>query len=189
MDNSKANCMETIWEQFSKPLKSFIKKRVNNEQDADDILQNVFCKILSNFEEIRDNDKLHAWVYKITRNSIIDFYRALKFEKNMSELTDDIIIDVEVDPTENEEISQCLKSMIMYLPEEDKQALILTEFHNLTQKALGDKIGLSLSGAKSRVQRARAKLKKMLLDCCELELDHRGNIIDYKKKCSDCKFC
>lgn len=189
IDNSKNICIENIWEQFSSPLKNFIKRRVKNDQDADDILQNVFCKILSNIDGLRENDKIHAWVYKIARNSIIDFYRAQKFEKGMTELSENIINEVEVESTENEEIAQCLKAMIMYLPEEYKQALLLTEFQNLTKKALSEKMSLSLSGAKSRVQRARIKLKKMLLDCCQLEIDRRGNIIEYKKKCSDCKFC
>lgn len=189
IDNSKTICIEIIWEQFSNPLKSFIKRRVKNDQDADDILQNVFCKILSNIDGLRENDKVYAWVYKIARNSIIDFYRAQKFETDMPELSENIKSEVEVETTENEEIAQCLKAMIMYLPEEYKQALILTEYQNLTQKALSEKMGLSLSGAKSRVQRARTKLKKMLSDCCQLELDRRGNIIDYEKKCSDCKFC
>lgn len=119
----------------------------------------------------------------------MDFYRAQKFEIDMPELSDYIVSDIEDESTDNKEIAQCLKAMIMYLPEEYKQALILTEFENLTQKALSERIGLSLPGAKSRVQRARTRLKKMLLACCQLELDRRGNIIDYRHKCSDCKFC
>lgn len=189
IDNSEAICIEIIWEQFSNPLKSFIKRRVKDNQDVEDILQNVFCKILSNIGSLRGTDKVYAWIYKIARNSIIDFYRAQKFEIDMPELSDNIVNDIEDESTDNKEIAQCLKAMIMYLPEEYKQALILTEFENLTQKALSEKMGISLPGAKSRVQRARTKLKKMLLDCCQLELDRRGNIIDYKHKCSDCKFC
>lgn len=76
-----------------------------------------------------------------------------------------------------------------YLPESHKQAIILTEFKNIPQKDLGERIGLSVSGAKSRVQRAREKLKKMLLDCCQFELDHMGNIIEYRHKTDKCKFC
>ena len=79
--------------------------------------------------------------------------------------------------------------MINSLPEKYKQALILTEFQNLTQKELAERMGLSVSGAKSRVQRARIKLKELLLGCCSLEFDHYGNVIDYEHKCSDCKFC
>ena len=183
--------VESIWEQFSKPLFSFIKKRVNNEQDAEDILQNVFCKIHNNINSLRDSDKIHAWVYTIARNAVTDFYRTQSLEKNNSELSEDIPDESEDidEPTASEEMAQCLKAMIKYLPEKYKEAIILTEFQNLTQKELSERLGLSLPGAKSRVQRARSKLKEMLLNCCQLEFDHQGNVVDYENKNKGCKFC
>ena len=55
----------TLWEEFSVPLKSFIKKRITNEQDTEDILQEVFSKIHSNMGGLKDDNKIHAWVYWI----------------------------------------------------------------------------------------------------------------------------
>ena len=52
---------------------------------------------------------------------------------------------------------------------------------------LAERLGLSLSGAKSRVQRAREKLKQQLLECCHFELDRRGHIIDYQPRCQCCE--
>ena len=66
------------------------------------------------------------------------------------------------------------------------EALVLTEFKGLTQKQLAERLGISLSGAKSRVQRGRDKLKEALLDCCQLEFDRRGQIIDCTPKDNDC---
>lgn len=140
---------------------------------------------------LKESDKIHAWVYTIARNAIIDFYRAQRFEKNNSELSEDIpdeSEDLDV-PTTSEEMAQCLKVMVKYLPEKYKEAIILTEFQNLTQKELSERLGLSVPGAKSRVQRARIKLKEMLLGCCHLEFDHQGNVIDYENKNNGCKFC
>ncbi len=184
-----AICIESIWEEFSKPLKSFIKRRVKNDQDVDDILQNVFYKIHNSISSLRDSEKIHAWVYRIARNAVSDFYKKQKSEEDIVELSKDIISETDVELTANGEIAQCLKAMIHYLPEKHKQAIVLTEFQNLTQKELGERMGLSVSGAKSRVQRARVKLKKMLLGCCQLEFDRLGNVIDYQHKCNDCKFC
>jgi len=189
LENSDTVRIEKMWEELSKPLKSFIKHRVKSDQDAEDILQNVFYKIQSNIGNLRDVDKLNPWIYTIAKNSITDFYRVQKFETEVSGLPDDLASAAEEESTANEDIAQCLKSMIMYLPEKYKEAIILTEYHNLTQKELGERIGLSASGAKSRVQRARRKLKEILLCCCQLEFDRRGNVIDYQHKCDDCKFC
>jgi len=76
--------------------------------------------------------------------------------------------------------------MVKSLPEQDRQALVLTEYQGLTQKEYGERLGLSFSGAKSRVQRAREKLKQMLLECCHFELDRRNHIIDYQPHCRCC---
>ncbi|MBR0598753.1 RNA polymerase sigma factor SigZ [Sinanaerobacter chloroacetimidivorans] len=181
--------LECIFEEVGIPLKVFIRRRVNNDQDTEDILQNVFLKIHQNIHTIKDYNKIHPWIYQITRNAVIDFYRTQKGEI----ITDDFIREMNRDTFEggnvNEEIGQCLKLIICHLPEKYKEALLLTEFQNLTQKELAEHLGLTLSGAKSRVQRARAKLKELLLCCCRVEFDHYGNVIDYERRCGNCKFC
>jgi len=182
-------CINHIWEEFSGPLNTFISKRVPSEADADDILQEVFIKIHNNIEDLKDDRKIHAWIYRITQNTIVDYYRRHNKSINCSVLTKNITMESDEDVTSNVEIAACLKNMIECLPDKYKQALLLTEFQNLTQKELSEKMGLSLSGAKSRVQRGREKLKEMLLGCCHLEFDAQGNVIDYQHKSSECKYC
>lgn len=181
-------CINEIWREFSLPLKRYISKRITNDQDVDDVLQDIFIKIHKNVDRLRDDTKIHAWVYRITRNAIVDYYRTRDTMK-MVELTNDLASENDEDISFNGEIAACLKTMINSLPEKYKEAVILTEFHNLSQKELSGKMGLSLSGAKSRIQRGRQKLKEMLLDCCQLEFDRMGNVIDYKHKNSECKYC
>lgn len=176
-----------LWEEFSIPLRKFISKRISNQQNTEDILQEVFLKINSNIGDLKDKQKLQAYIYKIARNTIIDFYR--RNAKVEIELPTDLINEIDEDNSMNEEISACLKPMINRLPEKYKQAIILTEYKNITQKELSEQLGISLSGAKSRVQRGRKMLKDMILDCCNLEFDNNGNIIDYKYKTKGCKSC
>lgn len=180
---------EELWEEFRIPLKDFIKRRVNNEQDVEDILQIVFIKIYNNINNLNQFQKIRIWIYKITRNAIIDFYRSQNSYSHIVCLPENVLEEVKIEETVNDEISQCIKAMIQYLPEKYKEAIILTEYKNLTQKELALRTGLTISGAKSRVQRARILLKEMLMDCCSLEIDHRGNVIDYKHKNKDCKYC
>jgi RNA polymerase sigma-70 factor (ECF subfamily) len=79
-----------------------------------------------------------------------------------------------------------LKEMVDELPESYRQALILTDYQGMSQKQLAESLGMSLSGAKSRVQRARDKLRDMLLSCCHFEFDRRGRIVDYYQRCCGC---
>ena len=77
--------------------------------------------------------------------------------------------------------------MIEGLPVKHREALKLTEYEGMTQKELAAKLGISISGAKSRVQRARAMLKDALMQCCHFELDRYGTVIDYHPRtCSSC---
>lgn len=184
-----AVCINQIWEEFSVPLKIFIRKRIASETDADDILQEVFMKIHNSLDNLTDDHKINAWVYRITRNAIVDYYRRNDKSFELSEFSEVMAMEPDEDMNSNVEISACLKAMIESLPDKYKEAILLTEFQNLTQKELSQKMGLSLSGAKSRVQRARGKLKEMLLECCHIEFDRMGNVIDYQHKSNECKYC
>ena len=180
---------EQIWQEFSDRLRLFIVRRIRAEHDAEDILQDVFWKIHNNVHTLKQRDKLEPWIYQITRNTIIDYYRhQAKAPSDISEMPEQEAGPVAAgDPSK--EVAACLKPMIHDLPEKYKQAILLTEYENLTQKVMSQKLGLSLSGAKSRVQRAREKLKEKLLACCHFEFDRLGNIFDYQPKGQTCRYC
>jgi RNA polymerase sigma-70 factor (ECF subfamily) len=178
---------ERVWEEFHAPLQQFIRRRVSDEATAEDILQDVFLKIHQHMNALKDVRKLEGWIYQITRNAIIDAYRSRRQETTLEaaealdlpeELPDDDLVS---------ELLPSVRAMVRNLPEADRQALVLTEYQGLTQKELAERLGLSFSGAKSRVQRAREKLKQQLLECCHFELDRRGHIIDYQPRCHCCE--
>ncbi len=80
------------------------------------------------------------------------------------------------------ELSSCLEPMIAALPEAYRDAIRSTELDGQTQGDAARRAGMSLSGMKSRVQRARRQLKNMLEECCQIELDRRGGIVDYSAR-------
>jgi RNA polymerase sigma-70 factor (ECF subfamily) len=179
----------TIWEDFSVPLKKFIAKRIRNQYDAEDILQEIFCKIHDHIDELKDQSKLYCWVYQIARNVIIDYYRVKKDTVKLTDLPD---LELDMSVMDNEiyrELGSCLEVMLQHLPEKYREAILLAEFQQLPQKEIANRLGLSLSGAKSRVLRARNKLRKLLLGCCHIEFDRRGHIAGYKHKHRACKYC
>jgi RNA polymerase sigma-70 factor (ECF subfamily) len=77
-----------------------------------------------------------------------------------------------------DDLKTAFRRMIHSLPEPYREAVVLTDLEGLTQKELAGRLSISLSGAKSRVQRGRQKLKEMLLDCCRFEFDRRGGVVD-----------
>lgn len=184
-----AICLIDYWEESKAPLKNFIRNRVSNEEDIEDILQDVFLKLISSIDRLMDDQKVQAWIYRITRNAIIDYYRRNHNDLDIESIQDELPLVMDEDWTSNKEIAYCLKNMVDKLPEKYKQAIQITVFENHTQKEYSEMIGISVSGAKSRVQRARNILKGMVLGCCSLEFDSLGNIINYKKRSLNCQFC
>src|SRR5258708_9780107 len=124
-------------------------------------------------------------MYQIARNVIADYYRQHKATVALSEallLPEEPVVDDDV----VKDLLPGVRRMVDSLPDEYRQALLLTEYEGLTQRELAERLGLSLSRAKSRVQRARQKLKAMFVDCCHFELDRLGKMIDYQPRCACC---
>jgi|SRR5215208_3674986 len=189
MNDRTTLSIEQIWDEFTAQLRRFISGRVRGEADVEDILQEVFIKIHRGLDRLDDHSRLHAWVYQITRNAIIDHYRKGGPDVKAPEELQDRIAEDEDSEGAEAEVATCLRPMAEDLPEKYREALLLTDIEGLTQKELAERLDISLSGAKSRVQRAREKLKGVLLECCHLEVDRRGKVVDWESRQSDCRYC
>jgi len=179
--------LEHIWHEFAEKLGQFIRSRVSDPATAQDILQDVFVKIQKRLGQLQDPAKLEGWIYLIARNAIIDHYRT---RKETAEVPDTLPAEPDANDGEIEELKASFRRMIYSLPEPYREAVVLTELDGLTQQALADRLGISLSGAKARVQRGRSQLKQMLDECCTFEFDRRGKVIDCtpraKAGCDEC---
>jgi RNA polymerase sigma-70 factor (ECF subfamily) len=168
---------EELLKSFGRRLKQFIQSRVSDSAAAEDILQDAFLKIHSRIETLQDETKLESWVYQITRNAITDYYRT----RRPAERCSAAIEPYEMPPEESavEKLSPGIREMIDSLPSHYREALLLTQYQGLSQKELARRLGISVSGAKSRVQRARAMLRDLLMECCHFEFHRYGTVIDY----------
>lgn len=168
---------EKLWNAFCCRIKAYILQRISDPSLADDILQDIFLKVHSKIDTLQDDTKIQSWMYRIAQNTIIDTYRKRKIQyQNI----DRIQIADEM-PEENpvREIASGLRELVKTLPQKYAEALLWVEFEGLSQIELAQKLGISVSGAKSRVQRGRKLLKDSLMCCVHYELDQYGTIIDY----------
>ncbi len=186
---------EVVWREFHERLRAFVSRRVRNQADVEDILQEVFIRIHRGIDSIRQQERLPAWIFQITRNVIIDHFRteARRTEESAEDFDPPAPASKgNSDMSELQELAACIQPMIDALPESYREAIRLTDLNGLTQVTAAQHSGLSLSGMKSRVQRARRQLKDMLHDCCHIEVDRHGGIVDYsvrdvsKSPCGRC---
>jgi RNA polymerase sigma-70 factor (ECF subfamily) len=176
--------LEQVWDGFHQKLIAFLRSRVRDPEIAQDLLQEVFIRVHANLGCLRNPEKLESWLYQIARNILIDYYRSPKFEPRMS--TGTTIEQDFAGPDLNASIASSLREMVDTLSEPYRQALILTAFEGVSQAEMAQQLGLSISGAKSRVQRGRQILRERLYQCCHFELDRYGTILDYYERCCCC---
>jgi RNA polymerase sigma-70 factor (ECF subfamily) len=177
--------LEELWESTSAKLKRYILSRVEDEATAEDLLQEVFVRIHLNMANIKESEHFQSWIYQIARNVIIDHYRARRPQSELSESLRDPQ-ELFAEPDAADEIASSMRELVATLPDPYREALLLTEFEGISQQALAERLGISISGAKSRVQRARQKIKDSLLTCCHFEFDRYGRVIDYWDRCCCC---
>jgi RNA polymerase sigma-70 factor, ECF subfamily len=167
---------ETIWADFHRELLGFLTRRVRDPELARDLLQEVFVKIHLKLPTLTQTDRLGAWVYRITRNTLLD---SLKSPRHAApaELPDELAPE-EITSDLTLELVRCLGPFLRELPEPARQALLTTELGALSQKEYAAQLGLSYSGTKSRVQRAKQQLHALFSDCCHISADRYGHVLD-----------
>jgi len=170
--------MEIFFECEPKIAKQLARK-VQDETVRDDLLQEVYVKFATKFDSIKHHDNLCGYLHRIADNAVIDHFRR---ERRFVPAEDETVFVKDAPQPEANDIYKladcCLKSFIEQLSPKYREALVLTELEGKSQKDVAEILGISYSGLKSRVQRAREMLKKAVLDCCDYEFDKYGNIVD-----------
>jgi RNA polymerase sigma-70 factor (ECF subfamily) len=180
-----------LWKEFAAPLRAFVVRRVPPGVEPDDVLQEVFLRVVRHLPSLRDSERIEAWLFQIARNALRD---AMRVRQRRDSRTDALEVDLPAEADIEDvsaaeaELAPCLTPMIARLAEPYRAAIELTSQQGLTQSEAAKRLGTSVSGMKSRVQRARQQLKQMLLRCCEVDVDRRGGVTDYQlRPASDCQ--
>lgn len=171
-----------LWEQFGPPLRGFLARRVPPGVDADDLVQEVFLRVIRSLGSLRSTGRPEAWLFQIARNALRD---SLRVRLRRDGRTDALEVDVPAEPdaaadrAAEAELAPCLTGMVGRLAEPYRTAITLTSLQGVTQADAARQAGISISGMKSRVQRGRDQLRQMLVTCCAIAVDVRGGVSDF----------
>lgn len=172
----------TIWTEMNSRLRFFVSKYISDKDDIDDLLQEVFLKLMENIHRIKEISRIESWIFQVTRNLINDHYR----KKNKA-ISEDFCDDCTSESSKNDNpftvnTYNYINQLIDNLPEEFKDIIIEVDYKNRKLIDYAESNNLSYSAAKSRIQRARKKIKDQLYECCHYEIDSKGNVTDYWEK-------
>jgi RNA polymerase sigma-70 factor, ECF subfamily len=171
--------MRCAYRELEARLRPFVARRVSTASEVDDVLQDVFLRMQRSLSALRDEERFEPWVYQVARSAIAEHRRTrARHPRAVGDPPE------AVDPGEPEddgavarEVAGSLAPFVAMLPSPYREALTLTELEGTTQRDAAEMMDVSLSGMKSRVQRGRERLRKLLEDCCEIALDARGRVI------------
>lgn len=172
-------------------VRKFIGVRVFHSATADDLTQEVFLKVQAHVGQIRDPQRLSGWVIQIARNTIADYFRRRRatepFHEENFEAPSPGSGLLELDESQlSEALSAYVRSVVEGLPPIYREALLMTDYQGISQVDLAERLGLTVSAAKSRVQRARATVRQTIERCCDFSTDRYGAVVDCTPKKSHC---
>jgi RNA polymerase sigma-70 factor (ECF subfamily) len=168
------------WSRIQNELKGFVYKRVKDKALTEDIVHDVFLKVHDKMVQLREGEKIFGWIYEITRNTINDHYR-----RNSKTIKSRDIDWESAPPNFNECVSGLIAELIPSLPDKYRIPLEMTEIQNHSQLEVANKLGLTYTAAKTRVQRARKMLREKIDEVLIVKTDGFGHVV----LCEDRKSC
>lgn len=166
------NCLDTAWKQHAAELRSWLRHRISQPQDVDDMMQDLYMKALRQGSKFCSVQNARAWLFEVSRNALAD---RLKLKREMVELPDDLpAISSEEAPVDR--LTACLPRVLSELKDSDREAIVLCDLSGMSQADYATQVGLKLSAAKSRLQRARQRLHERMTVACQVKVDEAGHV-------------
>lgn len=166
------SCVTQAWRSHEAELRAFLIRRLPNEAFADDILQDVFIKAMRQGAHFCELESARAWLFTVARHALADFYRT---QQDHVALDESLPEEKEIAPA-IDSLTNCIPYVLASLSEQDREAITLCDLQGMPQETFSELKGLSLSGAKSRIQRARKKMRARLTENCQVKFDEAGNV-------------
>jgi len=165
-------CVIQAWHQHESELHRWLFSKLKNPTDAEELLQDVFEKAMLQGEKFCSIKNARAWLFRVARNALIDRYR---MQHDQVELPDNLTV-IEDEPEAVDKLSECLPRILSELSDEDREVITLCDLNAISQQRYAQMKGISLSAAKSRIQRARKRLQHTLEINCQVKRDSTGNV-------------
>jgi RNA polymerase sigma-70 factor (ECF subfamily) len=172
--------------EFLERLRAFVRRRVRSDADADDVVQDVLTRLVRPGPP--PTGSVHAWLFTVARNVLIDRSRTHRDHVGLD------AVDLAEEPPSGDggtgELARCLGPMLSALSADDQDVLARVDLGGESQADLARELGVSVSAVKSRVQRARRRLRAVLESCCSVAQDARGQPLDFQRRAgADCAGC
>ena len=169
--------ISAFWISYKDALRNYILKIVKDPDTANELSHEVLMKVYSSCCSGRSILNIRSWLFQIAYNTCMDYF---KKAGRTTELKYDIIDCPQEEVYNN--ASEFVLPLLKLLPKKYGEPLELADIDGLKQQEVADRLGISLTAAKTRVQRARKLLKDQITECVNMEVDPSGEISAFSVK-------
>lgn len=165
-------CVQQAWAQHHPELRGYLAHRLGDRLQAEDLLQDVFLKAIRQGHDFCSLENPRAWLFQVTRNALVDYWR---LEKGLAPLPDDL--SAESEPTVPvDDLSECVVRVLSELSEEDRDIIQQCDIEGMKLQRFADAHQLTLPAVKSRIQRARQRMRSRMTEGCQVQFDEAGHV-------------
>ena len=170
--NATFSCVLHAWQAHEKELSGYLMHRLGDRYLTDDLLQEILLKAMRQEKGFCAIAQKRAWLFQVARNLLVDRARLQKSE---------VEVDADLPQQEDERapveaLDTCLARNLAELAPEDSAIIEQCDLLGMKQRDYADAHGLSLAAVKSRLLRARQRLRDNLVRNCQVRFDAAGQV-------------
>jgi len=155
-----------LFERYHKMLYNFFLYLTNRKDISEDLVQEVFFRMLKYRQTYQGHSKFTTWMYKIARNACVDFFRKQKREEPLDDAREVPISKAPLHDAklEQEEDYSLLRAALARLPLRKREVLVLSRFHNMKYAEIAELLGCRTGTVKVHVHRAIKELREIYIN-------------------------
>ena len=171
---------QRVYDEFQPRIRRYLA-RLAGPGEADDLSQETFARVSQALAGFRGEAALSTWIYRIATNVAFDRARSPGFQLQARTAEPAALAALGAAPTieqdiASREMSECVRDYVDQLPADYRTVVVLSELEELPDREIAEVLGISLEAAKIRLHRARARLRQMLEQGCDLSRDERNEL-------------
>lgn len=172
-------CVSSAWRAHEGELLGYLRHRLSDTDAADDVLQDVFVKAMRHGRGFCTLDNPRAWLFQVARNALVDRARTAHPMEPLPEGPDEAAAPPDEPLAPVDALAGCLVRSLRELSEDDATILQACDLEGRAQREFADAHGLSLSATKSRLLRARQRLRDRLTAACQVRFEADGSVASH----------
>ncbi|MDA8327901.1 MAG: sigma-70 family RNA polymerase sigma factor [Betaproteobacteria bacterium] len=169
----QSDCILEAWRNHETELRAYLIHRLRDAYAADDLLQIIFLKVIQQNTSFCTLDNTRAWLFQIARNALTDQFR---LAKPFTELSDEMAVTDVNDRDPIDELDACIVRNLGEMSKDDREILEQCDLLGIKQQTYAAAHDLSLTAVKSRLLRARKRLRLAITKHCQVNFDEFGKV-------------